>query len=137
MPAVKSKRGGHGAGGGKKGAKLKPKPSKILTQQAKEQSAYTGELPHEWLARVARGDTIRQKRLVIVYYNSGPKKGEEKERVYIEEDYQPSFSERSEAARAAAPFFAPRLATQTVKTDDKTTEALTQAFHALAGRLPV
>lgn len=50
-----------------------------------------GELPHEFLARVARGEMI--------------------------DGYQPTFKERQEAASAAAPYFAPKLAQIEQKTE--------------------
>lgn len=129
--------------GRKKGTKLTPAQIKAATKTralnklAKEKAKETGELPHEWLLRISRGDCITQRRLVITYHKTGPNKGEEKERRWIEEDFYPGFDVRMDAAKAAAPFYAPRLATQTMQIGKETTEAVIQALADLAANLPV
>jgi hypothetical protein len=95
-----------------------------------------GLMPHEILLKAARGEAFKVKTLVIVKYKSGPNKGQEKERRWVESEYYPTYNEQIEAARSAAPYFAPRLATSTVKTDENTADALTQVMKELAGKLP-
>lgn len=134
------KPGGARPGAGRpKGSKdTKPKRSVRSTiAKAKAATAGTDELPHQFLARIAAGETIKQKRQIIVYYKSGPKKGEEKERRIEEFDYTPTYTERVDAAKAAAPYLAPRLATQLIKSDDETAGLVAQAFRQLAEGLPV
>jgi hypothetical protein len=93
-------------------------------------------LPHELLLKIAHGECFRIRRLVIVYFKSGAQKGQEKERKWIEEDYYPSFTEQVDAAKAAAPYYAPRLATQVIKTDEQTADALTAVMKELSKKLP-
>lgn len=93
-------------------------------------------LPHEILLRAANGEPFKQRRLIITYYKSGPNKGHEKSREWVEEDYWPTTAEQIDAAKAAAPYYAPRLATQLVKTDETTAAALTEVMKQLAGKLP-
>lgn len=65
--------------------------------EARKKAQETGELPHEFLLRVARGDLIQTK---IV----DPISGEIKE-VYD----APSLEVRIDAAKACAPYYAPKL----------------------------
>jgi hypothetical protein len=60
-----------------------------LSQEAIEAATKTGELPHEFLLRVLRGEAI--------------------------DGEKPAFDKRIDAAKAAAPYFAPRLATATIQ----------------------
>src|ERR1700704_5836509 len=60
-----------------------------MSAASRQAAAATGELPHQFLLRVMRGEPI--------------------------EDHTPTFEERLDAAKAAAPYYAPRLATQQVK----------------------
>ena len=75
-------------GGARPGAGRKPGSVNVISRKAREEAAKTGELPHEFLLRVARGETI--------------------------DDHTPAFNERVDAAKAAAPYYAPRLATTNV-----------------------
>jgi hypothetical protein len=128
-------RGGPRPGSGpKRGTKrITEKTRKAATLEAKN-NGYV--LPHEILLRAANGECFKQRKLVITYYKSGPNKGCEKDREWIEEDYWPTVQEQIDAAKAAASYFAPRLATQTVKTDETTATALTAVMKALAEKLP-
>ena len=73
------------AGGGKReGAGRKPGSVNRISRKVREDAAKTGELPHELLLRISRGETI--------------------------DGHAPAFSERMDAAKAAAPYFAPKLA---------------------------
>ena len=96
----------------------------------------SGLMPHEILLKAARGECFKVRTCVIVKHKSGPNRGEEKERRWVETDYYPTYGEQIEAARSAAPYFAPRLVSQTVKTDENTADALTQVMKELAGKLP-
>ena len=119
-----------------KGRRTKSKTT-ALNEKIAEKLSQTGDLPHEWLAKVARGECIMQRKLVVVYYKSGPKAGAEKERRWEEEEYYASFAERMDAAKASAPYFAPRLASQTVQPGGEAGQMLKDAFATLAERLPV
>jgi hypothetical protein len=55
-----------------------------MSREAREAAASSGQLPHEFLLQVSRGEAIG--------------------------DYQPDFKDRMAAAIAAAPFFAPKMA---------------------------
>lgn len=99
------KRGGAREGSGRpKGAR------QTLTKKAREAARLTGKLPHEILLDAARGECFKIKREVIEYYESGPMRGQEKCRKWIDDYYWPDYSERIDAAKAAAPYYAPKLA---------------------------
>ena len=68
-----------------------------LALEARRRAQETGELPHEFLLRVARGELIQTKIL-------DPITGQIKE-VYD----APSLEVRIDAAKACAPYFAPKL----------------------------
>lgn len=61
--------------------------------------------PHEILARAARGYGFITRRLIITYYKSGPREGQEKSRRWVEQEYYPTLEQRLEAAKAAAPYY--------------------------------
>ena len=69
------------------------KPGSInrMTQKAREEAAKTGELPHEFLWRVSRGENIG--------------------------DYEATLADRIDASKACAQFFSPKLAAAQVDTD--------------------
>lgn len=79
-----------GRGGKREGAGRKPGSQDTVSQKAREAAAQTGKLPHEILLAFARGETI-------VW---GPK----------QEDFYPPPDMQLDAAKAAAPYYAPRLA---------------------------
>lgn len=114
------------------GATNKKKISDEVIKAAKA----SGLMPHEILLKAARGEPFTVKKLIIIKHKSGPNRGEEKERRWEDQLYYPSFSEQIDCAKSAAPFFAPRLASQLVKTDEQTTDALTQVMKELSGKLP-
>lgn len=70
-------------GGKRPGAGRKPSSVNRMSQKAREKAAETGQLPHEFLLAVSRGELIG--------------------------DYQPTFEDRLDAAKAAAPYYAPKL----------------------------
>lgn len=84
-------RGGARPGAGRPKGRLPGRAAEIAAARA------LGELPHEFLARIARGDEIT---LGVV-----TKKGKETPITCY-----PTLDQRIDAAKAAAPFFAPRLA---------------------------
>lgn len=93
----------------------------------------TGVLPHEWLLGIARGEPVEQKFWKIKY---DKQTGEEVSRELLKELIYPEFPVRMDAAKAAAPFYAPRLATQTVSVQGGN-EAVAEALKMMAERLPV
>lgn len=72
------------SGGKRKGAGRPPGSATRRTREVADRAAASGLLPHEFLLRVVRGEAI--------------------------DGTVPSFADRLEAAKAAAPYFAPRLA---------------------------
>jgi hypothetical protein len=93
-------------------------------------------LPHEILLRVANGGGVLQRKLEVTYYAEGPQRGQEKCREWVVEEYFPSFVERLDAAKAAAPYYAPRLASQTLAATHDTVEALSGVLEKLSFKLP-
>lgn len=119
------------------GAGKKPKSINSLSRKAREQAAETGVLPHEWLLSVMRGDPVQQKRLVITYHKSGPKKGEEKSRKWIDETVYADFPTRIQAAKDCAPYYAPKLATQVLKIGEGSAAAVLEGLKHISEHLPV
>lgn len=83
--------------------------SNVMTQTARLAAQATGLLPHEWLLKVARGEGIEQNRWKITMKCNG-----EETKELITEIIYPDFHMRQDSAKAAAPYYAPRLAAQTV-----------------------
>lgn len=92
----------------------------------------TGLLPHEWLLKVSRGEGIVHKRWVVQY----DKNGKEKSKELVEEEVYADFPTRIDAAKAAAPFYAPRLAVQTVSVSGNS-DAVSETLKSIAEKLPV
>jgi len=90
-------------GGRRPGAGRKPGSVNVMSRLAREEAAATGELPHFLLLRISRGERIG--------------------------DYEPTFADRVDAAKAAAPYFAPKLAATEVTTreEDRPARELTDA----------
>ena len=119
--------------GGPRPGSGRPKGSVTrVTAKAREAAMETGMLPHEWLLKVSRGESIKQKRWVIKY----DAKGNEKSRDLIEEDVYADFPTRIDAAKAASPYYAPRLAVQTVSVTGNS-DAVSETLKAIAEKLPV
>lgn len=76
----------------------------------RDRAAESGLLPHEWLLRVARGDGIEHRRWQI----KRDAAGNEIERELCVELFYADFGTRIDAAKAAAPYFAPKLQSTTV-----------------------
>ena len=121
------------AGGGpRKGAGRPVGSTNRVTVAAREAARETGLLPHEWLLKVSRGEPIEQKRWNIIRDDAG----QEISRELVTEIVYADFGTRMDAAKAAAPFYAPRLATQTVSVQGGN-EAVAEALKMMAERLPV
>lgn len=69
-----------------------------MNKEARARAAATGELPHEFLLRVSRGEVIRTQ-FVDDF-------GVVQERVEVYD-----FDKRVDAAKAAAPYYAPKIST--------------------------
>lgn len=79
-----------GHGGARRGAGRKIGTQTKVSQKAREAAAKTGKLPHEILLSVSRGEPLRW----------GP----------TQEEAWPTPDQQIDAAKAAAPYYAPRLA---------------------------
>lgn len=84
-------------GGKRVGAGRKVGAVNKASSEARQHAQSTGELPHEFLLRVARGESI--------------------------DEHVPEFRDRVDAAKAAAPYFAPRLAATAVELTQKSKTA--------------
>ncbi len=120
-------------GGGPRTGAGRPRGSKNnMTKAAIEAAKEQGVLPHEWLLSVARGDAIEQKRYEIVR----DKDGNEIDKIVMTEMIYPDIGLRMDAAKAAAPFYAPKLATQVISMQGGT-EAMIEMMKIFSERLPV
>lgn len=122
-------------GGGRQPGAGRPKGSlSKVTAKAKQAAMETGLLPHEWLLKVSRGEGIEHKRWVVQY----DKSGKEKSRELVTEIVYAEFPTRLDAAKAAAPFYAPKLAVQQVNmSGGNTNDVYVDALKQIAGKLPV
>lgn len=125
-PELKGK-GGPGRGGGRK-----PGSVNKLAKQSIIAAKATGILPHEWLLNIVRGEPVEQRRWKI----ERDENGREVSRELVTETIYPDFPVRMDAAKAASPYYAPRLATQTVSVQGGN-EAVAEALKLMATRLPV
>lgn len=99
------------AGGAMPGAGRKRGSKNTVSKRARDEAAASGLLPHEWLLKVARGEPVMHKQWKITY----DKQSNEIGRELVEIEVYADFPTRIDAAKAAAPYYAPRLATQQVK----------------------
>lgn len=120
-------------GGARPGAGRPKGRTNSVTAEARKAAAETGLLPHEWLLKVSRGEGIEHKRWKIIY----DKNGVEKSRELITEEVYADFPTRLDAAKAAAPFYAPKLAVQQVKIGPDTSNAVAETLKQIAEQLPV
>jgi len=121
------------AGGGRQPGAGRPKGAlSKVTAKAKQAAMETGLLPHEWLLMVSRGEGIKHKRWVIKY----DAKGNEKSKELVEEEVYADFPTRIDAAKAASPYYAPRLAVQTVSVSGNS-DAVSETLKSIAEKLPV
>jgi len=103
----------------------------VAHRESRRQELTDELLPHELLLRVAQGYGIAHQKLVVEYDEDT---GLMVERVAVETVY-PSFKVRLDAAKQAAPYYAPRLATQTVHVSNA--DELKEALAEFARMLPV
>lgn len=108
------------------------KPSSRAALAAVKLAKESGVLPHEWLLAVARGEPVMHKQWKIKY----DKSGRELSRELVEIEYYADFETRVDAAKAAAPYFAPRLASQVLNVKGGN-EAVANALLEIANKLPV
>ena len=97
------------AGGARPGAGRPKGSTQKITTKAREEAMKTGLLPHEWLLKVARGEPILHK-----YYRTTVDRRGKETKELVEEEVYADFATRVDAAKAAAPYFAPKLSAQTV-----------------------
>lgn len=120
--------------GGKRAAAGRPTGGIAkISAIAREKAMATGLLPHEWLLSVARGEPIPHKRWDILLDENDI----EISRTLVEEVFFADFNTRVDAAKAAAPFYAPKLATQTVTVGGDSPEELGAVLKILAEKLPL
>lgn len=93
----------------------------------------TGMLPHEWLLKVSRGEPIVHRHWDIKYDRSG----KEVSRVLVEEEVYADFATRIDAAKAAAPYYAPKLAIQQVTVKGGDSGLIAATMKEIAEKLPV
>lgn len=74
---------------------------KNLNKNIRQMARMSGQLPHEFLLHVCRGDVVVEKYL-------------DEEGLVQEREVYPDIGMRIDAAKAAAPFFAPKLSVQQV-----------------------
>lgn len=74
---------------------------KNLNKNIRQMARMSGQLPHEFLLHVCRGEVVVEKYL-------------DDEGLVQEREVYPDISMRIDAAKAAAPFFAPKLSVQQV-----------------------
>ena len=96
-------------GGARPGAGRPKGSTQKITTKAREEAMKTGLLPHEWLLKVARGEPILHK-----YYRTTVDRRGKEAKELVEEEVYADFATRVDAAKAAAPYFAPKLSAQTV-----------------------
>lgn len=109
------------------------RPSKPrITKEFQEKAMQSGLLPHEWLLAVSRGDAIAHRRVVTKTDRNGKVLSKE----LVEDEVYADFPTRVECARAAAPFYAPKLATQIINVKGGN-EAVAAALMQVAAKLPV
>lgn len=99
-----------GPGGARPGAGAKPGVKKAMTDLARAEAKLNGILPHEWLLNVVRGEPIEQMYLQDVIDEHGVIIGQEVKTMMV----YPPLDMRVDAAKAVAPYYAPRLATQVI-----------------------
>jgi hypothetical protein len=99
-----------GKGGPRPNSGRRPGSKLLMSQLSQAEAKLAGILPHEWLLKVVRGDPIEQSYTVDVLDKKGQIIGQE----VMTKTVYPDLQMRHDAAKAAAPYYAPRLATQMV-----------------------
>ena len=80
-----------------------------VSELARIEAAKEGILPHEWMLKIVRGEPIKQRVMEVTVDEDGVETRE-----WVEHEVYPDFATRVDCAKAAAPFYAPKLAAQTV-----------------------
>lgn len=75
-----------------------------LAREAREKAMAEGILPHEFLLKVVRGERITR-------FEKHPDPEEAKAGVLVEVEEKYGFEQRIDAAKAAAPYYAPKIST--------------------------
>ena len=83
----------------------KPGSRNKLTRAAVAAAAATGELPHEFLLRVSRGEPFVEAHCIKTKAEDGSVRDE-----WMGRTRRPTADERISAATSAAPYYAPKLA---------------------------
>lgn len=107
--------------------------SKAAAAALAKHAALDGVLPHEWLLKVVRGEPVAQRRWKVIYDSKGKPLREE----LVEEQVYPDLQTRIDAAKAAAPYFAPKLAVHTISPNTATPDQVAKLFESIAAKLPV
>lgn len=127
MSETKGKNGGKRPGAGRPKGRLSN-----VTAVTREEAMLLGDLPHQWLLRVCRGEPIPHKEWVI----HEDEDGKEISRELVETEYYPSFNMRVEAAKAAAPFYAPKIAAQVISITQSKADSVPEMLREIAEKLP-
>lgn len=94
-------------------------------------------LPHEILLKVANGEPISHRVMVECREKLGYGQGEVTGHEWSEPiEHYPTPSEQIEAAKAAAPYYAAKLSSQTIDGGDNITQSVKEAMKQLAAKLP-
>lgn len=97
-------------GGARPNSGRRPGAKQLMSELSQAEAKLAGILPHEWLLKVVRGDPIEQSYTVNVVDKKGKIIGQE----VMTKTVYPDLHMRHDAAKAAAPYYAPRLATQVI-----------------------
>lgn len=89
----------------------------------------TNLLPHEWLLKVARGEPVE--------HHVGTRDAKTGKITYEKTLIYPDCETRIDAAKAAAPYYAPKLAMQTISANSGKPENIAEQLRYLADKLPV
>ena len=99
MKSTKPNASGGNMGGKREGAGRPPGAINRLAKEARDKAAATGVLPHEFLLMIVRGEPIFR---IEIEPSTGKK-------IHVLEQYD--FEARRDAAKAAAPYYAPKIST--------------------------
>lgn len=92
-----------------------PAKSKRTIADSIKQAALTGDLPHEWLLGIMRGNKVIQRSFVRKQLPDGAVVEE-----LVESVVHPTLETRIDIAKELLPYFAPKLSAQALRIDAKT-----------------